>query len=91
MSLALSEGSFELLSGQLACFDVTADSGQMKTCSFCPKCGTRIMHRSETWTSLKAGTLDDPTHLVPDGHFWTSRKQDWVTIPEGVKQAAEDG
>lgn len=91
MSLALAEGAFELLSGELASFEVAAASGRVKTCAFCPNCGTRILHSSESWTSLKAGTLDDPTRLVPDGHWWTSRKQDWVTIPLGVKQFPGDG
>lgn len=91
MSLALPEGAFELLAGELASFEVTADSGRAKTCAFCPKCGTRILHSSETWTSLKAGTLDDPSHLIPDGHWWTSSKQDWVEIPRGVKQVPDDG
>ncbi len=45
---------------------------------FCPSCGSRIIHRrpgasrprvGETVT-IKAGTLDDTTWLVPVGHLW---------------------
>jgi hypothetical protein len=41
--------------------------------------------------SVKAGTLDDTSDLVPDAHYWTARKQAWVTIPESTPQWLDDG
>lgn len=91
MSLAIVEASFELLSGDLKTFTLTCDSGRRKTCAFCPDCGVRIYHRGgDRQLSIKAGTLDDRTALRPDAHYWTSRKQEWVLIPDGVPTCLDD-
>jgi hypothetical protein len=50
---------------------------------FCPDCGVRLIHRRDAYgteASLKAGSLDDTSWLVPAGHIWTRSKQKWVTI-----------
>jgi hypothetical protein len=91
MSLAVGEGAFRLRSGTLKSFQVVCDSGRIKACAFCPECGTRIFHRTENGTSLKAGTLDDTSSLSPDSHYWTARKQPWVNIPANVRQFPDDG
>lgn len=50
---------------------------------FCPSCGSRIFHsrpsNSET-INIKAGILDDTSHLQVAGHLWTSRKQPWLIL-----------
>lgn len=85
MSLAVAEADFELLAGRLKRFTVTSDSGRPKTCAFCPDCGVRIHHQGpEPVLSVKAGTLDDPSTLHPQAHYWTARKQPWVLIPEAT-------
>ena len=91
MSLAVPDGAFHLESGALKTFDVTCDSGRIKTCAFCPECGSRIYHAGQGGMSVKAGTLDDTSGLAPDAHYWVSRKQHWVEIPEGVAQFPDDG
>ena len=91
MSLAVASSAFRLRSGDLKTFDVKCGSGRIKTCAFCPECGTRIYHQTENGMSLKAGTLDDTSWLKPDAHYWTKRKQSWVVVPEGVAQFSEDG
>ena len=61
-------------------------SGRALLCDFCPNCGVRLFHRREAYgadASLKAGTLDDTSWLVPAGHIWTGSKQKWVSIPRG--------
>lgn len=83
MSLAVAEKDFELLAGSLRTFTLTSDSGNPKTCAFCPDCGVRIYHKgTEAVLSIKAGTVDDRTRFLPEAHYWTSRKQPWVVIPE---------
>ena len=42
ISLAVSRGSFLLLSGELKMFTVPCDSGRTEHCAFCPTSGTRI-------------------------------------------------
>ena len=91
MSLAIATAAFTLRSGDLKTFDVICDSGRIKTCAFCPECGTRIYHQTENGMSLKAGTLDDTSWLKPDSHYWTKRKQPRVVIPDGVPQVTDDG
>ena len=91
MSLSIPAGAFKLLSGKLRFFEVVCDSGRIKSCAFCPNCGTRIYHRTDAGLSVKAGTLDDASRLQPTAHYWTSRKQPWVAIPDEVRRFPDDG
>ncbi len=89
--MAVAEASFELLSGVLKTFAVTCDSGRLKTCSFCSDCGVRIYHQGpDRELSIKAGTLDDRIALQPEAHYWASRKQAWVLIPDGTQAYPDD-
>ena len=56
------------------------DSGRAKLCVFCGQCGTRLYHESEGSgvLSVKAGSLDDTTDLVPTSHLWVKRAQPWM-------------
>ncbi len=71
--------------GELALFHVTSDSGAVKWCEFCPKCGVRIFHGrkpgAETF-NMKGGTFDDVSWLKPAGHIWTVSKQPFVCIAD---------
>lgn len=92
MSLAVRADAFRLLSGRPNSFQVKCDSGRIKTCTFCPDCGTRLTHQtSDVALSVKAGTLDDTSGLRPDAHYWTKRRQPWVVIPDDVAQFVDDG
>jgi hypothetical protein len=92
MSLAIPVESFHLVSGKLKSFTVICDSGRAKTCSFCDDCGTRIHHQTnKAALSVKAGTLDDTSVLVPSTNYWTKSKQPWVILPQGVPCVADDG
>lgn len=33
---------------------------------------------------MRVGTLNDPDRLQPDIHIYTSSKQPWVILPEGI-------
>lgn len=90
MSLAVAPDTFRLLSGRLKAFDAIADSGAVKTCSFCPACGVRIHHTGPGWMVGKAGTLDDTTDLEPSRHIWASRKQTWFDLPADTVQLPEN-
>jgi hypothetical protein len=57
-------------------------------CEFCEKCGTRVYHTSESnraagIVSIKPGTLDDTSWLMPLAHIWTVRAQPWMQIASG--------
>lgn len=75
------------VTGIPASFDATAYSGAIKTCSFCPKCGTRLWHGSSASpgvVTLKVGTLDDSAHIAPCAHLWVSKKQAGISLDPNV-------
>ena len=57
------------------------DSGLAKHCAFCGNCGTRLYHASagSSVLSVKAGSLDDTSDLVPTSHLWVRRAQPWMS------------
>ena len=66
-------------------FGTHGDSGRDKLCAFCARCGTRLYHagggtRAEgsKTLSMKAGTLDDTSAVVPTCHMYSSRAQPWL-------------
>ena len=84
---ALSFENFRLLSGRLKRWTKTADSGNLADCYFCPECGNRIYHENPATPGalrLKLGTLENTDVIDPRVHIWTSQKQSWYRIPEGV-------
>jgi hypothetical protein len=38
---------------------------------------------------VRVGTLDEPARVPPDIHIYTSTKQPWVILPDGVPATAE--
>jgi hypothetical protein len=88
LSLPFAREELEL-TGETESWRRPTDSGSFTTGWFCPKCGSRLFHvsdRAPARGTLKAGTLDDTSQLEPRFHIWTSRKQPWVVLPEGVPQ-----
>jgi hypothetical protein len=76
-----------VVEGTLKSFTRSSASGRPLSCHFCPECGTRIYHvpsYAHGVLNVKPGTLDDPSWLRPGTHFWTSSRQPWVTLPDGV-------
>lgn len=73
--------------GQLSTFTYQTGSGATSTHSACSACFSRVFNVNERlpgWVLLRVGTLDLSDTLVPRGHIWVSRKQPWVTLPDGV-------
>jgi hypothetical protein len=85
LSLIVPQGGVSI-QGELKIFERSSDSGRPLKCFFCPECGTRIYHQPAyaPVVNMRAGTLDDTSGLEPKMHAWTSSKQPWVSIPEGV-------
>jgi hypothetical protein len=73
------------VTGELATFARQGASGSKLFGDFCPACGVRLFHRREAYgghVSLKAGSLDDTSWLIPSGHIWTRSMQKWGAIGE---------
>lgn len=74
--------------GEMADWSRLADSGNISAAKFCPGCGNRIYHYNPAEPEkikLKPSNLSDTSIIKPVAHVWVSEKQDWYTIPEGVK------
>jgi hypothetical protein len=73
--------------GELARFRKRADSGREADYVRCAKCGVRVWHEplaAPQFCFIAAGTLDDPSWVVPAAHIWASRAAPSALIPEGV-------
>lgn len=73
--------------GELARYRKRTDSGREAVYSRCANCGTRVWHEPDSapqWVFIAAGTLDDPSWVVPAAHIWVSRAAPSAQIPAGV-------
>jgi hypothetical protein len=73
--------------------DTPSASGRGQKFARCPRC------RLAVWSNyagpgpfirfVRVGTLDEPDHLPPDIHIFTSTKQPWVRLPADVPAVPE--
>ncbi|MEZ5960979.1 MAG: GFA family protein [Hyphomonadaceae bacterium] len=79
------------VSGPLVIYEhKTAD--RVSSQRFCAVCHCRLFNTNSARPGLailRAGTLDESDKLHTVAHIWASRKQAWITIPEGVPQWPE--
>lgn len=71
------------VSGEIASWNYTADSGNTLTQSFCPACGTPVFAQSSARPHLKTfriGFLDEPHGLAPQVAIWTEEAPVWAQI-----------
>jgi hypothetical protein len=91
---ALIEASnVEILQGEPKQAKLPSASGRGQIFSRCPQCGITLWSNyagaGERVHFIRAGTLDDTSAVRPDIHIYTSTKQPWVVLPEGVPAVAE--
>ena len=86
-NIAYAESAFSV-TGDIAQFNWTADSGGTVTTSFCPKCGSPLFGKSTTMPGMqmvRVGALDDPNSYQPQMMIYAKRRHSWVqhdgTIP----------
>jgi hypothetical protein len=68
------------LEGQAASWDIVADSGNLKTHAFCPRCGSPVYLTFAAMPSLftiHAASLDDPARYQPQAVTYASRRHAW--------------
>jgi hypothetical protein len=75
--------------GEPESFSLPGGSGKDHVVYFCGKCGTYVwsdyrIAPTDCWF-VRAGTLDDPSSVVPDIHIFTRSKLPWVLLPEGAR------
>ena len=84
MSMLVERAALEVDWPSMKVWTRPTDSGNRLECHFCPTCGSRLFHVGSGDTdivSVKAGSLDDRSVLVPVGHIWTGSAQPWFEIP----------
>jgi hypothetical protein len=74
------------VTGELAVYEDTADSGNTVLRKFCPKCGSPIYSEppGSPLAFIKAGTLDDTSMVAPPVHVWAKSAMACTVIPEGA-------
>jgi hypothetical protein len=83
----------QLLQGTPVFVDTPSASGKGQRISRCPTCQIAL------WSNyagagaaihfVRVGTLDQPDALPPDIHIYTSSKQPWVILPDGLPAVPE--
>ena len=75
------------LKGALTAWSRVSEQGNTNTRYSCASCGNIIYGIGDInseLAKLQAGTLEDTSAVEPEVHIWTSRKQPWLTLPDGV-------
>lgn len=75
------------MTGALATFVSTADSGNTMRRGFCPACGTPVTSASDArpeYVILRVGTMDQPYLLPPAMTIWTDSAPAWAHHDPGV-------
>ena len=68
------------VSGEVRYYDYKADSGNIASHGFCPKCGSHVMGKSSGMKDLmtiRAASLDDPGGFKPAMDVFTESAQPW--------------
>lgn len=71
------------ITGKLARYELTADSGNKVTSEFCPACGAPILKRSSGYPRFvffHAATLDDPSRFAPQKVVWSAQRPSWDLV-----------
>ena len=83
----------ELVQGSPEATDTPSNSGKGQRIYRCPTCRVALWSNyagsGDAVRFVRVGTLDDPDALPPDIHIFTSSKQPWVVLPEGIPAVPE--
>jgi hypothetical protein len=76
----------EVLAGELRRVDVRRDDGSTQKIFRCRDCQVAVYsdYGPPDIRFVRAGTLDDPSQVVPDVHIFTRSKREWITLPDST-------
>ena len=80
------------LTGDLDIGEYVQPSGAASRIHGCAKCKARIYAENDGRpgiASLRCGTLDNSSEVIPAVHIWVKSKQAWIGLPEGAKTVDE--
>ena len=82
-----------LMSGDIQQTTLPSASGKGQVVSRCRVCGivvwSNYVGMGDRVRFVRVGTLDEPARVPPDIHIYTSTKQPWVILPDGVPALEE--
>ena len=83
----------ELIHGTPELVDTPSNSGKGQVIARCPKCHVALWSNyggiGDIVRFVRVGTLDDASEFPPGIHIFTTTKQPWVVIPEGMRAVPE--
>ena len=83
----------EVLQGTPDVVRTPSNSGKGQKIVRCPTCRIAVWSHyagaGDAVSFVRVGTLDQPDHLPPDIHIFTSSKQPWVVLPAGTPAMPE--
>ena len=88
MELMIKKLAFEI-HGATESYIVTGDSGSSVYRRFCSICGSGVFLECDAdpeYIFLKVGSMDDASWVTPEMHIYTSAKQPWIRIEDGLPQ-----
>lgn len=78
----------ELLQGSVEAIDTPSNSGKGQRISRCSRCKVAMWSNyaggGDALRFVRVGTLDEPDRLPPDMHIFTSTRQPWIVLDDGV-------
>jgi hypothetical protein len=85
VSVRVAVAGFRITSGEPKSFTKPGDSGRLVTRCFCGDCGSPLytlppLHPEVVF--IKAGSLDDPSLVVPNRQAWTRSRVEWAEIAD---------
>lgn len=93
LNALLESDRVEVTRGKPELVDTPSNSGTGQAIARCPKCRVALWSNyggiGDFFRFLRVGTLDWPARFAPDIHIFTSTKQPWVVIPEGMRAVPE--
>jgi len=93
VNAAIEAAEVELVRGAPVQKTLPSTSGRGQVFWRCANCGITLWSNypqaGPTIHFIRVGTLDNPSRLPPDIHIYTSTKQPWVILPDGVPAVRE--
>ncbi len=83
---ALVERDQLVVEGLVEIVDTPSCSGRGQKITRCPTCRVALWssYSSPAFAFVRVGTMDEPSRFPPDVHIFTSTRQPWVQLPDGV-------
>ncbi len=94
-SIRAAEGTFRILTGEPTIYvKTTAESGNKRAQSFCPRCGSPIYATSvgegPKVYNIRVGTVRQRNEFIPKVQIWTRSAQRWLADIPSVRKVEKD-